>query len=106
MVAVGFVWRWTGAQGEINRRDEFFCNFENEWQIKIKTKEPGGGGEGGREQDGPGTSHYARKQGSTKKRGRPDIGMSQARRSQVEAAISGQIWDNLTNKIIKDSNEL
>lgn len=43
-MVVGFVWRWTGAQGEINRRDEFFCNFENEWQIKIKTKEPGGGG--------------------------------------------------------------
>lgn len=100
-MVVGFVWRWTGAQGEINRRDEFFCNFENEWQIKIKTKEPGGG-----EQDGPGTSHYASKQGSTKKMGRADIGKSQARRSQVEAAISGQIWDNLTNKILKDSNEL
>lgn len=79
----------------------FFAILRTSGKSKSKPRNPGGG-----EQDGPGTSHYASKQGSTKKMGRADIGKSQARRSQVEAAISGQIWDNLTNKILKDSNEL
>lgn len=62
-----------------------------------------GQSKGAREvQNGPGTSYYTRKQGSALK----NVGMSRGQRSQLEGAISGQIWGNLIMKIMKDSNEL
>lgn len=94
MVVEGFAQRGADAWEEIHRH-EFSCNSETEWQIKIKNKESWGEGEGGRKQDGPGTSPYASKQGSTQKgaRGGVDIGVSQAQRSQLEGAINGHIWE-------------
>ena len=103
-------WLWSPLGGEgldqwVNEQGRW--DFPQFWVCMANLNLNPGISEGQRKgtmevQDGSGTSYYTRKEGSALK----NVGMSQGQRSQLEGAISGQIWGNLIMKIMKDSNEL